>query len=437
MPPNRVHSNLTATNRRNSFSSPDLSTANHYENNFIIVTTPNRSSDSIDGFEAADTSDTNRRNVSEDILSTYNMSCNLSTVNLVGAKLNEKNDTCPLTHRNSRVIEDVSGYCAMAPVIHSAAVVNFQKSLDDMLIVCSTKQNKNHDTSSGYIEATINGKPKIAAAKTYDDDNMHSITVRRDYDDFLNETNDRSFAAKSNPNIVYTFSNSFQSTPPLDLVDDASPDISELNRNNSYRCIYSSPCTLPIDDKYPSYYPNHIGSGTIDKHIRTVAATVDKIGKKRTKHRHDNRVERVENVYVESPQKTPTKRRQSRSSTETTPATMRSPKNISLTIKSGGGTLTATTSSPLIGQSSNTTPRLYKKYATLARITPNRYGNAAAVGSIAEKTIGDSSGGRLKKSDIGNSLKRFASLPRFRKIDFSPLKMKLNSVLHRQNTDNI
>jgi len=31
----------------------------------------------------------------------------------------------------------------------------------------------------------------------------------------------------------------------------------------------------------------------------------------------------------------------------------------------------------------------------------------------------------------GGAMKKFASLPRFKKIDFSPLKMRLNNVLQR------
>lgn len=435
---------MSSANKRNSFSSPDLSNANHYENHFHIATTPNNSLDSVDG-SATDTADDHgrRRNVSEDIISTYNMSCNLSTVNLVGAKLNDKPD--PLRHRNSRVIEDVSGYCAMAPVFHRASVVNFQKTLHDKASVCvAATHNNATDDSGGYIEAEVKPKQRDSTpcAETCGDNVVHSITVRRDYDDFLHEITDRSFVEQSNPNVVYTFSDSFQSTPPIRSGDPASPAINELNCNNSNRFVNSSPSTIQNDDKYPSYYPNQLGSSTIDNNSLTVAAIVDKIGKKQKKSMNDNRVARIENVYVESPQKTPivTKRRHSRSAKATTPSTA-VPLNsiVALTIEAdkngGGGTLTSTMSSPLIVQSSDTTPRLYKKYATLARITPNRYGNGTD-GTSTEKTICDSNG-RLKKSDIGNSLKRFASLPRFRKIDFSPLKMKLNSVLHRHNTDNI
>lgn len=429
-PSHLIINSSTVVNKRNSFSSPDLFDAKHFENNFLVPTTPNHSTDSVDNKSINNDDDNDdRRNVSEDILSTYNMSCDLSTINLVGAKL-AIDSSCSILptqiqqqNRNSRVIEDVSGYCAMAPVIHSVSVLEFQKHLNEAPL-------HNNDNSGVYIEP--NRREYIT-----DTPNSSNVTFRRDYSDFI-DNNESLLSPSTNPNIVYTFSDSLLSdqssannTPSSAATINVSPE----------EFIYKSPytgITISKDDKYPSYYPNPIGNGTSsiinnDNNL-TVAETVEKILSKKRKKPIKNSTKRVENVYVPSPQKTPI--------TKTT----KSP-SISLTIESTNDNLvTSTISCPLIEIETPTTPktptpRLYKKYATLTRTTPkNRYtGSSGSILSVdGTETNVANTGSELKKSssDIGNTLKRFASLPRFRKIDFSPLKIKLNNVLHRQNSDN-
>lgn len=67
-----------------------------------------------------------------------------------------------------------------------------------------------------------------------------------------------------------------------------------------------------------------------------------------------------------------------------------------------------------------------KKYATISRMTVKNNANEQSQLSPAA----------IKKSGSisPTSIKRFASLPRFKKIDFSPLRLKISNVLQRHNS---
>jgi hypothetical protein len=72
--------------------------------------------------------------------------------------------------------------------------------------------------------------------------------------------------------------------------------------------------------------------------------------------------------------------------------------------------------------SSSQSPEISKKYATISRLT-------------VKDPLDDQLSPAIKKSDSVSptSIKRFTSLPRFKKIDFSPLRLKISSVLQRNN----
>lgn len=71
-------------------------------------------------------------------------------------------------------------------------------------------------------------------------------------------------------------------------------------------------------------------------------------------------------------------------------------------------------------------PEISKKYATISRLTVK---NTSDENHLSPTT--------LKKSGSisPTSIKRFTSLPRFKKIDFSPLRLKISSVLQRNNAN--
>lgn len=75
-----------------------------------------------------------------------------------------------------------------------------------------------------------------------------------------------------------------------------------------------------------------------------------------------------------------------------------------------------------------------KKYATLSRVTVS----GSIESEISESPPSPTGTRKTNKSRSVSptSLKRFASLPRFKKIDFSPLRLKISSVLQRSHNHN-
>ncbi|CAO1310374.1 unnamed protein product [Diamesa tonsa] len=77
-------------------------------------------------------------------------------------------------------------------------------------------------------------------------------------------------------------------------------------------------------------------------------------------------------------------------------------------------------------------PSISKKYATIARTTSTPNSNSPVKGNQTPN-------GTVIKSDSisPTSMKRFGSLPRFKKFDFSPLRMRITSVLQRNNSGSL
>lgn len=91
-------------------------------------------------------------------------------------------------------------------------------------------------------------------------------------------------------------------------------------------------------------------------------------------------------------------------------------------------------------QAAERATRMLQKYATLAKFgnSPTKQQQqqqlqlkAAMTQSVATQSPNDLN--QQQVTPAVNSLKKFASLPRFKKIDFSPLKLRLNNVLQRSN----
>lgn len=78
-----------------------------------------------------------------------------------------------------------------------------------------------------------------------------------------------------------------------------------------------------------------------------------------------------------------------------------------------------------------------KKYATLSRVqVPSSIESELSESSPPPSPTGTLKSNKSSRSISPNSFKRFASLPRFKKIDFSPLRMKISSVLQRSQNPN-
>uniref|UniRef100_A0A182X1X3 Uncharacterized protein n=1 Tax=Anopheles quadriannulatus TaxID=34691 RepID=A0A182X1X3_ANOQN len=90
--------------------------------------------------------------------------------------------------------------------------------------------------------------------------------------------------------------------------------------------------------------------------------------------------------------------------------------------------------------SSGGSPKLYQKYATLARISSPPSSKCMDGGKQSlEANVESACGSPAAPTPASNTpvSKRFGSLPRFGKFDLSPLRMKINSVLQRHNSGNL
>lgn len=362
---------------RMSYSSPDLRKAdvdevdvahcvNEFENELMARSSATeyslRNEISILDSTASDREAfDDERNISENILSTFDISCNDSKVNLVGSNFNAKIETKSV----ATIIDCPSGYCQMAPIIRSNSASSPVSAPELLPKTPSFTENLNQQQNP------------VDVAK--------AITYRRDYG--------MEASLQNFENLTISKGNSRKS------FKDAKTNSSEQTKSKTKSTGSSKPKkhNNSFDEKYPSYYPNDVQK-TPPKHQRKNDA-IDFLSKPTTP-------ERTENVYIATP------RHGTNRSTKT-------PKESSnLVVLSPTKSLVSSSATELLTpsmKSSSGSPLFYHKYAT---VTPMKE-------SVSCK----------KSSDITSSMKRFSSLPRFKKIDFSPLKLKINSVLQRHNPD--
>lgn len=355
-------------NKRNSFSSPDLTKFNQYSNDYFDAVDIGSCSSEFEIFESTSSSSTNTSNdflnidfnfttdgvkeeelnISERINSNFNISCNnTSTVNLVGSNCNL--DEQILTNRKNLVfIDDLSGYCIMKPII-----------------------------------------PKK------DQDGLRLVTLERGLEkEFKFED---LFKGDKNDLVLY------ENIKNLKIIDNKPNNDNLLmeeheEEEEEEEEFYKSPKTRTFDDKVPSYFPNNC---SITKPRKIIVKNLTNLT-----------VSNSENFYTPSPLKKndSIRRKYNKKKSPEVPST-----NVYIEEVKSDESFEEVKSQP-------TTPRLYQKYATLARLSPTRYSTQE---KSQKKTTGDG----------GGTVKRFASLPRFKKIDFSPLKIKINAVLQRHNSE--
>jgi hypothetical protein len=88
-----------------------------------------------------------------------------------------------------------------------------------------------------------------------------------------------------------------------------------------------------------------------------------------------------------------------------------------------------------LNESNNNDSEISRKYATIARITsPNKYGCSDE--DLTKFNLSPSIGTtKVKSGSVSpNSIKRFTTLSKLKKLDFSPLRLKITSVLQRHNS---
>lgn len=336
-------------NKRNSFSSPDLTKFNQYSNDYFDAVDIGSCSSEFEIFGSTSSSSNNNSNdflnidfnfttdgpkeeelnISERIHSNFNISCNTSTVNLVGSNCNDEEISS--NRKNLVFVDDLSGYCIMKPIV-----------------------------------------PKK------DPDGLRLVTLERGLEkEFKFED---LFKGDKNDVVLY------ENIKNLKIIDNKPND--NLLKEDEEEEFYKSPKSTTFDDKVPSYFPNNCSTKKPPKII--------------VKNLTNLTVSNSENFYTPSPLKKndSIRRKYNKKSPEVYIEEVKPDEEVK----------------------QQTTPRLYQKYATLARLSPTRY-------SSQEKSQ------KTKTVDGSGSVKRFASLPRFKKIDFSPLKIKINAVLQRHNSE--
>ncbi|XP_055636048.1 uncharacterized protein LOC129775384 [Toxorhynchites rutilus septentrionalis] len=384
-------SHRLAENKRNSFSSPDLSIlkmdgdkisddgscssefyVNHrigsIENHCISSEMLNVSQCSsieeslsnllITG-DDCDTKLQQVMNVSENIVPNFNSSCNTSTVNLVGIN-------CEITYREPITAESIPvGYCIMGP------------------------------PGTGFNREEINGSEK--------NNNEESLYMNME-NKTPNQKDNRSSSSSSGVSSIYSNRTSVCS--------------SGKQRNS-------------IDDKVPSYYPNE--DFRTPKKSETSPSSRKSPSASSRPPSNDKLVEsnsvtppvhRIRNISTmprlsKSAQKPHYKKSRinGRSSSSERCDTSATPK---LIVNDASPTKNIENSPPAI------TPKIHQKYATIARTA-----------SPSSKRTHEKNSAKKNTDQMTVSYsKRFGSLPRFGKFDLSPLRLKINSVLQRHNSEN-
>lgn len=369
---------------RMSFSSPDLSKVevNHYVNEFEsdLMARSSATEFSIRNEHSFLNSTTSsekqfdeERNISENILSTFNIECNDSTVNLVGSKFGNTQKTQVAT-----IIDDQSGYCQMAPIIRNDRP-NSPVTIKELPLKspCNVA-NKNQQRIPVDVTKTI-------------------TFCRGDYGV---ESSIQNFE-----NLTISKKSNHRSQKDTKVIAAPSPtDQCKISVDSPKKCKHKNDS---FDEKYPSYYPNDVQKTPLKDYHKTDGINyLPKVS---------NTPERTENLYIATPRHG-TSIHRTKSSNESPQLVVLSPTNSLVTLDTSH-LLTPLIKSSMSNTISSASPLLYQKYAT---VTPIK--------------VSDSSSCK-KGSDISISMKRFSSLPRFKKIDFSPLKLKINSVLQRQNPD--
>lgn len=302
-------------------------------------------------------------NVSEKIVPNLNGSCNSSTINLVGF-------SCTMTKEEP--VSTTEGYCEMgAP----GTGFNRQKLQEVEL----RKPLETGIVESIYMD--MDGKPGAS------------------------EEASRSSSTSSGVSSLY--SNTSSSSGKL--------------RNS-------------IDDKIPSYYPN--------EDFRTPKKSENHTQRKSPKPKETPIAKRSassrnsQRKYHVSSQSITTMPRACKSAQK--PSSSRTKLNIRSASSERCETTPIDTSPTKNIENSPPEKLFFQKYATIARSNSPSSHNSNTTSSSNKYTEKNCSSkkGAPEAPPIGSN-RRFGSLPRFAKFDLSPLRLKINSVLQRHNSENL
>lgn len=387
-------------------------------------------------------------NISENILSTYNISCNMSTINLVGSNVVASVKTAQLEDHSS-------GYCRMVPIFTDVAK-EYEQPVQMPIIYPRTPTDESVDIKKAItFDRGDNVVDSLRILSICTPQNRHSGSSTENIEP------PQQHPAATPKEVIYA--NITTKETPLTLHNSQSSR-KRLKGKNLFLCSRSPSNQSSNDEKYPSYYPN---TSPTTPDAPTVLTTKKSPQAVRVRSHH-HQTPRTENVYIATPhtkssRKSPPSYASStnkvqvksryRGSSYTPTSTNKTvtPKasairNISIQIEPDPNNRHINSNSLIVmnapgsGDGDNnvaaqTPNRLYQKYATHTRISPIRRAASNSTEDVVTPipTIIDDAG----STGLAASLKRFRSMPRFRGIDFSPLKLRINNVLQRYNSDNI
>lgn len=538
------------SHKQNSFSSPDLTNISSSYNridlddNDLEIMDIERSN-SLNSATNQFLCRLPSLNISSNILWSHNLSSNLSSccdtsaVNLVGANVNAEHyltedvsGYCKMvadqnvslltvdgqsTHvhvkpvKPSRVIEDISGYCQMAPIFNDISPKDVQKSSrTDTIVKEASLEISCHDEDSiSLLDYSLISNDKHSSSRgSCHDENSSSGVSSDEGAIYAHKIRMRSASLQSvKPSLKLDIEHDDAISMTFTESPTSSISVSPHNNNNK------------LDEKYPSYYPNHniynspldvkknsssnitkspiknqniSGSSNGARRATTVKCFTRNVSKKqqikKSKQRiEDNSLDKEQAAYDENnhffkeparPPKIKSKKTSLRNGVQgagekaivepKTNVNKFKSKNHSRNSADGksmstngleDGNMKSTRShkSTKLSKHIHTdmypkTPPAYHKSLSFSNATPVAKSHRLAslkhsspataschnfIGpddeSVPEECILNTSSS--KGNDFTGSILRFASLTRFRKIDFSPLKVKFTNILQRQNPE--
>lgn len=414
-------------NKRNSFSTPEL--ANWTDAKETKSERTNRYCDGNDDEDWQDVSclsllseslDTSKEmNISQKILPNFNLSHNNSATNLVGCNFNAIRESelgirADLSVNLRLSLNQVTGYCVMKPI------QSVSKPVEEKVV--ESGKSRDSVSSSGYCRMN----PGCGFDRTKLDGNEKDLNnpdpsiIQERADDSLDD------------GIVFQLT----SNVTLGRGSDALPKDWEMERELPPAKIYEN-CNekrksqrFLVDDKIPSYFPNSITSLTLPSPPPSMHSSVTDTStppKLLPKQKRNPGLSKVSNTY--SPRAVPNIYSVPRNNS---PVMMGSAQDTAMLKQSLTDSITKLN---LIGPSSTE-----KSTATFEGTALT--GNCDTSGARdLDKNVKLEAGSPVKYTDKCTirqefaSFRRFASLPRFRKLDLSPLKIKLTNVLQRHNSE--
>lgn len=432
-------------NKRNSFSTPELANWNDEDEDAREVRLDDDAAvEDVTAWqdvsctsllsESMDIS--TELNISDKIRPNFNLSMNTSTINLVGCNFNAiRESEMGLRDGGEKreSLNQVSGYCVMKPIQSSSQEEVGVSPLGD------TEEPRTF--SSGYCQMGPLGFDRDHLQRL--DQPVRGIVFNEDARVKLlgtttNITLTRGISGLRDEEEAQRFQEEEESFLRRKTKDEESPsskneDLYENCREKNRRTSRGS--KYLVDDKIPSYLPNESPPSA------TAPVTPPKLVPKQRSRASLTPSPRLQNY---SPRAVPNIYSVPRNNSPVLMDSAKDTEMLKQSLTDSISKLSLISNSPTPAPVSPFQKRGEPDGGEEDRGTPTKTTTTTnrSRGGTPEKgkfdTIHQSPNKYLDKcslkSDFAN-LKRFASLPRFRKLDLSPLRIKLNNVLHRHNSE--